>query len=265
MIARLELPKSLEMRVPLRSLAIVLLAVSTGLAQGPPTRQTDAERERLRGAVKSVVTEEVVAASGKGTPLERLTFDEAGNLVERARYVRGELVETATYRPTPEGHRVERIVRPGGVRRTRLRPRVPTGPQPVVDETGAEVRVVALTFNSAGRLISETVHYGLELEAQKAVAKNQYRYDRNGRVTERLEYEGTPMRSSGRAAYSYGERELPVDEVTYGANFQNARKTTFEYEVDDRGNWVVRRETAQPEDGEGPRVLRRTIVYFSTL
>ena len=243
----------------MQPLIAVLLALASGV-QGAPPQQTDADREWLRGPVRTVVTERA-GANGAAVPLSRETYDGTGRLVESVVYLRGEVDATSTYRVDEEGTRLERIVRPGGPRRTRLRPLAAKRPEAVFDAEGAEVRAHAMTYNSAGRLIGVMTYPGESIRGVSPIARLQIRPDRNGRPMEIISYGGWPIRITGRRTFVHGPDGLPTESVQYGPNNLDPRKSTYEYTLDERGNWTERRETRLEEGVAATEVLRRKITY----
>lgn len=245
-------------------LAVLLLA-ALGPAQSAVRRDTDAVRAGLRGAVRTVLTERVErgAGAGRAVPVLRETYDGAGNLVERVEYVRGDVAVTTEMRYDEAGNRVERTHRSGGPARTRLRPKVLTRPEPVVDAGGAEVSYLARTFNTAGRLTSETRFYGEAAGVgAQPVERTQLRYTPAGQLAETIRSVGSPLRQVERRVFTYDAGGRPTESILYGPNFQNPQKSTYGDTLDAEGNWVERTELRGAGEEAEQIFWRRTITYL---
>jgi hypothetical protein len=247
-------------------LALVVLAVVLvpAAAQERP-RPTDRDVDGLVGPVKRVATFESTAG-GPARPVESVAYDADGRLAERVVYAAGVEAGRILYTYDALGVRHIRTTTPVSVvlgpRPTRLRPRDLGAETFVRDSSGMFVFSSILTHDTAGRLINEAIHPGDDPAKTQLLARILYRYNTQGRLSERMRFFGVPGAPIDKQAFTYDADGRVTDVVDYKLSNALPTKRSFVYELDARGNWTTRTErvalTAQPI----PVVTTRKIEYF---
>ena len=244
------------------ALVVASLAVAAGAQQR--VRQTDREIDGLAGPVKRVVVTESTAG-GRPLPVETSVYDAEGRLVERIVYAAGAETARIKYTYDAAGVRHVRTTKPDGIGlgqwHTRLRPREQP-PMPFVKAAdGTYAFVVVRSYDTAGRIINEAIHTGSEPLNTPVLARVIYRYNAQGRISERLRFYGMPGAPVDKEVYTYGPEGQVVEAVHYRQANLLPTKRTFAYERDARGNWIKRTETMTLAGKPVVVVTARTVEY----
>jgi hypothetical protein len=256
------------MKKLLTALALSAAVAATAYTQRP---KTDAERDGLKGHVKSVSVETAElekqggrSVEGRRVLTERTTYNAAGDSVESEGYENdGTLIGKAAYR------------RVGG--------------EVIVEE---QVRVPTISIDPALKKENpnaEPIKGGPvpgDYPMQKFVEKLKDKYDAKGNLTEHVIEENGRVKQ--RAVYEYkdGSREgrwyeggnlieheiekfdargnlVETDSLDIQTGAVGVKFSYTAYEFDSHGNWVKRIKTwSAPGEPEYPTVEYRTITYF---
>jgi hypothetical protein len=244
--------------------AAVVAALGSATGQDRP-RHPDRERDDLAGPVKSVTIAVALPSNpGHPQPTESSTYSEAGWLLERTSYADGRAAGTVRFADEKDVRRASASTPAGmgyGVRPTRLQPRdVAEPPKPAAD--GTYPFVVSRVFDTAGRLLVDSVTPGVDPKTAAPLARITYRYDASGRVSERARYYlqyGTPVE---REVFVYDEHDHVAESLVYRQGNALAAKRAHAYEYDERGNWTKRTTTETLGGAATVTVTTRTITYY---
>ncbi len=222
------------------------------------------------GNVKTVATS--VALPGAPThaePVEESTYTAEGALAERVSYVDGAVVARISYRDDAgtDARIATSTTSDGmgyGIRTTRLQPREQPGAPMVAAADGRYPFVVARAFDSAGRLLNETIYPGSDPKTVGApLSRLVYRYDQQGRLSEVGRFYGPPPSTPvGKEMLTYGANNRVVESMRYRRSNTMPTKRTYAYEDDARGNWTKRLETQLLDGRAIVTVTTRKITYF---
>ena len=246
--------------------ALLVLAGVVGPVVAQRPQQTDRDRDELTGPVKALA----VAAARPGDPsrvepVERSTYTRGGSLAERVFYVDGAVVARVVYRDDPSGARYAVSTTPEGmgygIRGTRLQPREQPAAPFVAAADGTYTFAIVRAFDTAGRLIDETIYAGADPKTSSPLARIVARYDAEGRMSERSRLIGQPGAPVDKETYRYDAGGRLVEAVHYRQGNTMPTRRTFAYEFDAHGNWTKRVETETLDGIPVVTTTTRTITY----
>jgi YD repeat-containing protein len=246
------------------ALAVLVLAAAPAAAQQRP-RQTDRDVDGLAGPVRRVTTSESTAGA-PARKVETVVYDGEGRLVERVVYAAGVEVGRIAYSYDALGRRMIRTATPHGIGlgqwHTRLRPRERASESFVRGEDGMYVFIGLPGYDATGRLLAEVIHAGDDPTKTPPLARVMYRYNPEGRVSERLRFYGMPGAPVDKEVYSYDPEGRVTQAIHYRLSNALPTKRTFAYELDAAGNWTRRTETITLAGRQIVVVSTRTIEYL---
>jgi hypothetical protein len=250
------------------ALAALLAALCWPAPAQQRPRQSDRLRDDLAGAVKSVTVSSAPSndRSRKQT-VETSTYTRDGALSERVFYVDGAVAARVAYHDDAAGFRHASSTSPSGlgygVRGTRLQPAERPASPFVTAADGTFTFVVARVYDTAGRLIGETVLSGDDpKKAGAPVVRLTYRYDDKSRMSEMTRVYGTANEQVDHEVYRYDDRDHVIEAVHYRASNSMPSRRTYAYEFDEHGNWSTRAETETLGGIPVVTITTRAIVYY---